>query len=76
MARELGPHVRVNAIAPGVVAWPEGTDQQEIHAYESRIPLGRSGTPQDAAAAVRFLILDAAYITGEIIRVDGGRWLR
>lgn len=76
LAVELAPHVRVNAIAPGVVAWPEGTPPDEIAAYEAKIPLGRSGTPQDAAACVRWLITEATYITGEIIRLDGGRWLR
>ena len=76
MAVELAPHVRVNGIAAGVIAWPEGTPANEIADYEAKIPLGRSGTPQDAAACVRWLITEATYITGEIIRLDGGRWLR
>jgi len=59
-----------------VIAWPEGTPREQRAAYESRIPLGRSGTPDDAAALVRWLILDAAYITGAIIPLDGGRRLR
>lgn len=75
LARELAPLVRVNAIAPGVVAWPEDTPAAERAAYEARIPLARSGTPEDAANAVRWLVLEAAYVTGEVIRVDGGRWL-
>ena len=75
LARELAPHVRVNAIAPGVVAWPDSTSMQEREAYESRIPLARSGTPQEAAAMVRWLVLEATYMTGEILRLDGGRWL-
>jgi len=78
LARELAPKVRVNAVAPGVVAWPEeGSEagakfQQE---YLARVPLGRAGTPEDAAEVVCWLALDARYVTGEIVRVDGGRWL-
>ena len=75
LAREMAPNVRVNGIAPGVVAWPEDTDPAEIAAYEKRIPLERSGTPEDAARVVLFLARDATYLTGEIVRVDGGRFL-
>jgi pteridine reductase len=78
LARDLAPAVRVNAIAPGVVAWPEsGTDADEPsqQKYLRRVPLGRAGTPEDAAEVVRWLAMDAVYLTGEIIRVDGGRWL-
>lgn len=75
LARELAPEVRVNGIAPGVVAWPENTSPDEQRSYERRIPLGRSGTPEDAAKAVRYLVCEATYQTGEIIRVDGGRSL-
>lgn len=78
LAVDLGPRVRVNAVAPGVVAWPESgpeTDEAMQARYLSRVPMGRAGTPQDAASAVAWLALDAAYITGEVIRVDGGRWL-
>lgn len=76
LAVELAPRVRVNAVLPGVVAWPDGTDEQTRRAYEARIPLGRSGTPEDAAGAVAWLALDASYVTGIELRVDGGRWLR
>lgn len=76
LARQLAPRVRVNGIAPGVIAWPEQTPAAERAAYESRIPLARSGTPEEAASLVRWLICEAGYITGEIIRLDGGRWLR
>jgi pteridine reductase len=80
LARELAPQVRVNAIAPGVIAWQEREDpgtsmQVEQAKYLRRIPLGRFGTPDDAAKVVRWLALDATYITGQILRVDGGRWL-
>lgn len=75
LAIELAPKVRVNAVAPGVVAWPDHADPDEVAAYEARIPLQRPGTPEDAARLVRWLILEATYLTGEIIRLDGGRWL-
>lgn len=78
LARELAPGVRVNGVAPGVVAFPESgyeSDPEMQRKYLSRVPLGRSGTPEDAAEAVRWLAVDATYITGEIVRVDGGRWL-
>lgn len=77
-ARSLAPNVRVNGVAPGVVAWPgDGIDSTEAEqaAYLRRVPLGRSGEPQDAAKAVRWLALEATYTTGQIIRVDGGRWI-
>lgn len=75
LSRELAPEIRVNAIAPGVIAWPDNTSPDEIKSYEKRIPLSRSGTPQDAARAIRFLATEGDYITGEILRVDGGRYL-
>lgn len=76
LAVEMAPDVRINAVAPGVVAWPEGAPADMRQRYESRIPLGRPGTPEDAAECVRWLALDAHYVTGESIRLDGGRWLR
>lgn len=78
LARELAPGVRVNGVAPGVVAFPESgyeSDPAAQQAYLSRVPLQRAGTPEDAAEAVRWLALEARYTTGEIVRVDGGRWL-
>ncbi len=78
LARDLAPTIRVNGVAPGVVAWPETgfeSDAKMQQEYLSRVPLKRAGTPQDAAEVVRWLALEASYITGEIIRVDGGRWL-
>ncbi|MFM8873776.1 MAG: SDR family oxidoreductase, partial [Phycisphaerales bacterium] len=76
LALELAPRVRVNAIAPGVVAWPDGTPEPERAAYESHIPLARPGTPDDAARLVRTLVRDMHYVTGSVLRLDGGRWLR
>ncbi|HWB20591.1 MAG TPA: SDR family oxidoreductase [Phycisphaerales bacterium] len=75
LARELAPRIRVNAIAPGVLCWPDDTPADVRKTYEARIPLGRAGTPADAANMVRWLILEAQYVTGETIRLDGGRWL-
>jgi len=78
LARDLAPQIRVNAVAPGVVAWPDAgpeSDPKAQAAYLSRVPLARAGTPADAAEVVRWLAMDAHYITGEVIRVDGGRWL-
>lgn len=76
LAVELAPRVRVNSVDPGVVAWPEDAGAELRAAYEARIPLARSGTPEDAAGAVVWLALDAPYLTGVHLRVDGGRWLR
>jgi pteridine reductase len=73
LARELAPRVRVNAVAPGVVAFASHEDDAARKKYLSRVPLARAGTPRDAAKAVRWLALDATYCTGEVIRVDGGR---
>lgn len=78
LARELAPRIRVNAIAPGVIDWPEQGEEAEAAfrtSYLGRVPLERAGTPADAAEVVRWLALDASYTTGEIVRVDGGRWL-
>ncbi len=78
LAKELAPRVRVNAVAPGVVAFPDTGHESDAAAqgrYLARVPLGRSGTPEEAAAAVRWLALEAGYCTGQVIRVDGGRAL-
>lgn len=76
LARELGPKVRVNAIAPGVILWPEKQlDDMAKHRIISSTPLKRSGNPDDIARTVLFLIRDAEFITGQILAVDGGRWV-
>ena len=76
LARELGPEVRVNGIAPGAILWPEqGKSEAEKAAQLEATALKRSGSPEDVAEAVRWLLLDAHYTTGQIIRVDGGRSL-
>jgi pteridine reductase len=74
LALELAPHVRVNAVAPGAIAWPE--DDKFENAERQRIvattPLGRIGDPGDIAQAVHFLAC-APYVTGQTLAVDGGR---
>jgi pteridine reductase len=76
LAIELGPAVRVNAVAPGAIAWPENdTDfpAAERAAIIDHTLLKRVGAPEDIARTVKFLIFDALYITGQVINVDGGR---
>jgi pteridine reductase len=73
LARELAPEVTVNGIAPGVVEWPDDYPQAERDKYLKRVPLGRAGTPRDVAEAIHFLCTSGSYITGQIIRLDGGR---
>lgn len=76
LAKELGPEVRVNAVAPGAVLWPEtGKAEHEKAAMLAATALRRAGDPDDVAEAVRWLIQDARYTTGQVIRVDGGRSL-
>ena len=74
LARDLAPSVRVNGVAPGAVLWPDaGKTAAAQAALIERTPLGRTGTPDDVASAVLWLLRDAAFVTGEIVRVDGGR---
>ena len=73
LARELAPDVTVNGIAPGVVEWPDDYPEAERAKYLRRVPLNRAGTPADVAAAVKFLVTGGGYVTGQILRLDGGR---
>ena len=76
LARELGPQVRVNAIAPGAILWPESPSDPALRdALLERTTLKRIGEPDDVAQAAVFLLGQANYTTGQILRVDGGRWL-
>ncbi len=74
LARELGPSIRVNGIAPGPVLWPEEPIDASLQLeIINKTALKRHGTPQDIARTALFLAQDAPYITGQIIAVDGGR---
>ncbi len=75
LAKELAPSIRVNAIAPGAIAWPENIVEDEKQKIMKQIPLNRTGELDDIAKTALFLIQDADYITGQIINVDGGRSL-
>jgi pteridine reductase len=74
LARELGPQVRVNGIAPGPILWPEGgIDPKLQDEIVSKTILKRSGSPEDIVKAALFFAKDAPYVTGQILAVDGGR---
>ncbi|UCE90701.1 MAG: pteridine reductase [Pseudomonadota bacterium] len=77
MACELGPEVRVNAIAPGAILWPEKEALDEVTKQRiiSRTFLKRRGDPLDIARAALFLVRDAGYMSGQVLTVDGGRSL-
>ncbi len=74
LARELGPEVRVNAIAPGPILWPEhGMESGLQNEIIGKTALKRMGSPQDIARAIAFFAIEAPYVTGQILAVDGGR---
>jgi pteridine reductase len=76
LAQEMAPQVRVNAVAPGVIVWPENetwADQEQRRKIVAHTLLKREGEPDDIARTVQFLIADSPYITGQVIAVDGGR---
>ena len=76
LAQELAPQVRVNAVSPGVIMWPENAawqDEEQRRKIVAHTLLKRQGEPEDIARTVQFLLNDAPYITGQIISVDGGR---
>ena len=75
LARVLAPDVRVNAIAPGVALLPEGWSDADAEHLRSTTPLQRLGSPEDVAGAMLYL-LDAGYVTGDVLMVDGGRHIR
>jgi pteridine reductase len=79
LAAAFAPRIRVNGVAPGAVLLPDGEDGEDGEearaAAARRTALGRVGTPEDVAEAVLYLA-GAAYVTGEIVRVDGGQHLR
>jgi len=74
LARELAPEVRVNAIAPGPVMWPVGGADEALKAeIVARTALKRPGSPRDVALAARYFAVDAPFVTGQVLAVDGGR---
>lgn len=74
LALELGPRIRVNAVAPGIALWPEAhNDAQARERAEQLLALRRPGSAEEVADAVTWLALDASYTTGEVLAVDGGR---
>ena len=78
LALELAPAVRVNGVSPGAILWPESGHhfpEAERERITAQTPLGRTGTPEDVAGAVKYLLLDAPFVTGQILAVDGGRSL-
>ncbi len=75
MAKALAPYVTVNAVAPGTVLLAENYNEQEENMLIERTPLKRIGSPEDIAETIRFLVEGSDFITGEIIKVDGGRSL-
>jgi pteridine reductase len=76
MAAELGPAIRVNGVSPGAILWPEQEmDDGERQSILDRTVMRRAGEAADIATAVTFLALDAPYVTGQILAIDGGRSL-
>lgn len=74
LARELGPEIRVNAIAPGPVIWPENSVDEELRQrIVARTALKRSGSPDDVAKAAIFFATNAPFVTGQVLAIDGGR---
>jgi len=76
LALELAPEVRVNGVSPGAILWPEDGEAfppAERERITVQTPLARIGTPADIAGAVKYLLLDATFVTGQVLAVDGGR---
>lgn len=76
LAQEMAPQVRVNAVAPGVIVWPEDAEWQDEELRRKIVAhtlLKREGEPDDIAKTIAFLIGESPYITGQVIAVDGGR---
>jgi len=71
-AEALAPRVQVNGIAPGAILFPLGTDAAERRRILGRVPAGRTGSPEDIAAVVCFLVTAPDYVTGTVLPVDGG----
>ena len=74
LAKELAPYVRINAIAPGIILWPEegGLDEEKKAEIVNKTILGRAGEPDDIASAA-YLLYMSTYMTGQVLKIDGGR---
>jgi len=74
LAKDLAPQIRVNGVSPGAILWPEdGLSDAAQQSILRQVPLQRPGDPDDIAGCVLYLLADAAYVTGQVIAVDGGR---
>ena len=76
LAKNLGPNIRVNAIAPGAILWPDSNQEMDENYRKSVVSqtlLKQMGCPEDICSAVEYLLLHASYVTGQTITVDGGR---
>jgi pteridine reductase len=75
LAKELGPEIRVNGISPGAILWPDNMPEEDKKAILARTILKRQGEVTEITRAVRYLVMDATYTTGQILTIDGGRTL-
>ena len=75
LAKELAPEIRVNAVSPGAILWPEDMSEITQDDILARIPLKKTGTAADIANATRYLLEEASYVTGQVLAIDGGRSL-
>lgn len=73
LADAMAPQIRVNAIAPGIITWPDELGESKRQEISARIPMGKPGQGHDVARAVLFVCTDASYVTGQVLAVDGGR---
>jgi pteridine reductase len=75
LAKEMAPAIRVNAISPGVIMWPDDIEEEKKNEILNETMMKRTGNVEDITKAVLFLIKDADYITGQVLNIDGGRTL-
>lgn len=75
LAKEMAPAIRVNAIAPGVIMWPDNIEEEKKNEILNETMMKRTGNVEDITKAVLFFIKDADYITGQVLNIDGGRTL-
>jgi len=75
LAKEMAPSIRVNAISPGIILWPDDIDEEKKNRILNETMMKRTGNVKDITKAVLFLIKDAEYVTGQVINIDGGRTL-